>query len=349
MKLVRKAGSPYWWYDFYFAGKRIRGSTGEKSKSAACTIAANTLASLSNGSSIKKRALKVPTLREYAVVDFLPWVQNTNSLKPSTRKYYQYGWRLLENTSLASMPIDHVTEDIIDTTKFHRNEVDRRQNGRAMRGQHLSTTGRKLECSEAYRQQGLRTLKVMLGRAFKDKSLKPLLSERITFSIGKTPGRDKLIDRETEVAIERELSHGETGQTRVRFQAWLVNMIMQDTGMRPSEVFAIRLEDIYWAERRIWIPSGKTERARRFVGMSDRMHLAMSQWCLGNPGPGWLFPSRSKSGHIQSISGSFSAARDRAGLDRRLVPYCARHTFGTYAMAETETCSRSQNLWGMPM
>ena len=45
-------------------------------------------------------------------------------------------------------------------------------------------------------------------------------------------------------------------------------MVMQDTGMRPSEVFAIRLEDIHWSERRIWIPSGKTERSRRFVGIS---------------------------------------------------------------------------------
>jgi site-specific recombinase XerD len=65
------------------------------------------------------------------------------------------------------------------------------------------------------------------------------------------------------------------------------------------------------------------------------MHHGVSQWCHGDPSPGWLFASRSKSDHIQSISGSFTAARDRAGLDLRPVPYCARHTFRTYAMAET--------------
>jgi hypothetical protein len=30
MKLVKKPGSSFWWYDFRFQGKRYRGSTGEK-------------------------------------------------------------------------------------------------------------------------------------------------------------------------------------------------------------------------------------------------------------------------------------------------------------------------------
>ena len=39
---------------------------------------------------------------------------------------------------------------------------------------------------------------------------------------------------------------------------WLAFLVMQDAGMRPVEVFAIRLEDIHWADRRIWIPSGES-------------------------------------------------------------------------------------------
>ena len=115
----------------------------------------------------------------------------------------------------------------------------------------------------------------------------------------------------------------------------LITMIMQDTGMRPSEVFEMRLENLRWAERRIWIPSGKTEKARRFVGMTERMHELLSTWCHGDEGPGWLFPSHRKTGHLMSISGSFKAARDRAGLDTRLVPYSARHSYGTFAVRAT--------------
>jgi site-specific recombinase XerD len=47
------------------------------------------------------------------------------------------------------------------------------------------------------------------------------------------------------------------------------------------------------------------------------------------------FPSRSKTGHLTSIAGSFQAARDRAGLDARIVPYSARHTYATYAVRAT--------------
>jgi site-specific recombinase XerD len=80
---------------------------------------------------------------------------------------------------------------------------------------------------------------------------------------------------------------------------------------------------------------GKTPKARRFVGMTERMHELLLSWCRGDEGPGWLFPNRSKTGHLMSISGSFQAARDRAGLDTRIVPYSARHTYATYTVRAT--------------
>jgi site-specific recombinase XerD len=36
-----------------------------------------------------------------------------------------------------------------------------------------------------------------------------------------------------------------------------------------------------------------------------------------------------------SIAGSFQSARERAGLDTRLVPYSAHHTYATYAVRAT--------------
>jgi site-specific recombinase XerD len=32
----------------------------------------------------------------------------------------------------------------------------------------------------------------------------------------------------------------------------------------------------------------------------------------------------------------FQAVRDRSGLDKKVVPYLARHTYGTYTMAKTK-------------
>jgi integrase len=321
MKLVKKPGSSFWWYDFRFQGKRYRGSTGEKTKSAADTVAAGVLTGLTKGSTITKRGDKAPTLREFST-RFLTWAEGSSTLKPSTRRYYQYGWRLLSFTMLASMPIDQIMAENIDVVKFRRPVIDRKTR---------KQTGAIVDCSPAYTAQALRTLKTMMGKAKEWK----VVMERASFSIPEVPGRDVLIDSVAETAMERELSSSKTGQLRLRHQAWLVTMIMQDSGMRPSEVFAIRLEDIHWTERKIWIPSGKTKRSRRFVGMSERMHLGISTWCGGEAGPGWLFPSLSKAGHILSIASSFKTARDRAGLDSRIVLYSARHSYATHVMRAT--------------
>jgi integrase len=122
---------------------------------------------------------------------------------------------------------------------------------------------------------------------------------------------------------------------RLRQQAWLVVVILQDSGMRPDEVFPMRIENIYWDQNRIWVPEGKTDNATRFVPMSDRMKTMLRAWC-GSRKEGWIFPSsRSKSGHLTTIAKGFQAARGRAGLDKKLVPYSARHTYGTYTMEKS--------------
>ena len=72
--------------------------------------------------------------------------------------------------------------------------------------------------------------------------------------------------------------------------------------------------------------------------MTERMHKELSEFCHGSEGPGWLFPSRTSSamvGHLNSIRNSFKDACARGGLDSKLVPYLARHTFGTTALRET--------------
>src|SRR5258708_31879871 len=66
MKLVKKERSPYWWHDFYFQGKRYRGTTGEKTKGAAVTAAAALLTRLTEGSTTTKRSHRAPTLREFS-------------------------------------------------------------------------------------------------------------------------------------------------------------------------------------------------------------------------------------------------------------------------------------------
>ena len=85
----------------------------------------------------------------------------------------------------------------------------------------------------------------------------------------------------------------------------------------------------------------------RFVPMSDRMKIMLRAWCESRK-EGWAFPSsRSKSGHLITIAKGFQAARGRAG-DEKLVPYSARHTYGTYTMEKSDNAFAVSKSMGTP-
>lgn len=317
MRLYTQPRSPYLFFDVRIDGKRHRVSTKETKVRAAEKVANTYLIKMGAGD-ISSRNPQVPTLLEFSE-RFFTWANNSTTIEPNTKRYYHYGMRLLSFSVLAHTPIDQIDAELIDTVAFRRPVIDRRTN---------KETGELVPCSKSYSQQALRTLRVMLGQAHKWK----VIRQKVSFHIGKTPGRDGIITPEIEAIILRELS-GKRNR-----KAWLVVVTMMDTGCRPSEVFAMRLEHIDWAGRRIKIPDGKTDKAKRWVGMSERMHLELSTWCHGWEGPGWLFPARtsgSKHGHLNSITHSFQAACNRGGLNPKLVPYLSRHTFGTTALRET--------------
>ncbi len=219
--------------------------------------------------------------------------------------------------------MDLITSEIIECTPFTRPKYDQKTR---------TTTDEIIPCSAVYVNQALRTLKAMAGKAVDWE----VLRTRPRISTLKVKGRDRLIDQDTEIRLQSQMEaptkHGR--HNRMRQQAWLVMVILQDTGIRPGEVFPMRIKDIHWDQQRIWIPEGKTENARRFVGMSERMSYMLKAWCKGREG--WVFPSkRSASGHLESIAKGFQQARRRAGIDSAIVLYSARHTYGTYQMQAT--------------
>ena len=329
MSLFLPPDSRYWWYSFYFEGKRYRNSTKQTKKAAAAVVESTLLVRLREGGSGSVQRKKPPTLREFSN-RFLGWVDGSQRLSPNGKRYYRYGWRLLSYTKLAGMTLDQITKDAVESVVFRRPVVDRRRkepDGRCVVGKE------SVVCTGHYVNQALRTLKRMQGKAVEWK----VLGDRPKITMADAPGRDRLIDDRTEddleLAYRTPVRHRRT--RRVRERAWLVIVILQDCGMRPDEVFPMKVENLHWDANRIWIPEGKTEKARRFVAMSDRVKTMLLQWC-GERKEGWVFPSsRSKSGHLTTIAKGFQAARDRAGLDKKLVPYSARHTYGTYAMEKS--------------
>jgi len=113
-------------------------------------------------------------------------------------------------------------------------------------------------------------------------------------------------------------------------------ILMRDTGMRNQrELYRMRIENLDWENRVIFVPDSKTAEGRRLVPMSRRVvELLRARCCTRSEG--WVFPSKhSASGHLRSIDRLFREARQRAGLAKELVLYCARHDYGTRILMRT--------------
>lgn len=111
--------------------------------------------------------------------------------------------------------------------------------------------------------------------------------------------------------------------------------LMRDTGMRNErELFRIRIENLDWNSRTIFVPDSKTPEGRRLVPMSRRVLDILKKRC-GTRSDGGIPSKRSASGHLKSICTLFRQARNEAALPKELVLYCARHDYGTRVLTRT--------------
>ena len=130
--------------------------------------------------------------------------------------------------------------------------------------------------------------------------------------------------------------------------------IQFDTGFRPEETMRFRWENIMWnmgrngAIRNLF---GKTAAARRVLPMSPRVRAILEARYkkAGKPSDGWVFPAKTKCGHINGSSIDRQHARAFANIEEYVakhggkpvepfVMYSARHTFLTRL-----GCSRGPN------
>lgn len=237
---------------------------------------------------------------------FVSWVDNGRGLAPNTRRYYRLGWQRISETALMGMSLDSITTEEVD-------------------GLHLSG-------SPSYVNQVLRTLRRLLGKAVEWK----VIASAPNVSLLDEPEREQILDPESETKL---MAVGKQPLNDVLIS-------IQDAGLRPDEVFRIRIENMDFVKRRIFNPNGKTKASRRYVPMSQRMADRLLVRCAGKT-EGWLFPSaKAKSGHRTTVAKQFREARQEAGLPASLVLYCARHAFGTAVYEETGNLAMVMKVMG---
>jgi integrase len=177
----------------------------------------------------------------------------------------------------------------------------------------------------------LRTLRRMLHKAEEWK----LIRHAPKMKLLKEYGRSLRLDEETEKKLLEGAARCEWSRRRLDLFRDVM-ALMRDTGMRNErELYRIRVENLDWNNRVIFVPDSKTEEGRRRVPMSNRTFAILKERCRTKR-EGWVFPSkRSASGHLTTMAMLFREARRRAGLPEHLVLYCGRHDYGTRVLKNT--------------
>ena len=301
MKLFEKEGSIYWWYDFTVRGERFRGSTKETNESRARKIAALKFADACENSDPLPR--KAPTLRQVSK-RFLEWVESAR-IEPKSKTYYNDGWRLLSTTPILGVRLDAINNDVAERLTF-------------------SGSAANTNCA-------LRTLRRILHKAEEWKLIRRASKIRLL------PEKERTLRLDDEA--ERRLLAGaaECNWRPQTFELFRdVVILVRDTGMRnEKELYQVRIENINWDRRTIFVPDSKTASGVREVPLSDRV-LSLLRVRCGSRKEGWAFPSkRSASGHLTTMARRFREARAKAGLPKSLVLYCGRHDFGTRVLKKT--------------
>ena len=103
------------------------------------------------------------------------------------------------------------------------------------------------------------------------------------------------------------------------------------TGMRHSEILAIRREHIHLDRLVIWIPKAKAGAREQPITTELGVFLDHRLPMLP-PGCAWLFPSPgSRTGHAHTMRKAFRRSTQRAGLDPdQITPHVLRHTVVTH-------------------
>ena len=322
MAVYKRGG--VWWFKFSWNGESTRESTKQGNKRIAEQIESARKTQLAKGEVGIRDRKPVPTMSQFADHDFLPFVRSTSAAKPRTVAFYENSVRNLKAyDKLAGLKLDTITSDVI------AGFVSRRRDA----GMQVSTINRDLA-----------TLRRMFHLAQE--------WERVTTILPKVrmmPGenqRERVLTSEEELRyLESAASTGEEllrgynralegiratvrGEQPIKpadpFLLRDVVTVLLDCGLRPEECYRLTWENI--RDGGVEVFKGKRKASRRRVPASARL-LAVLEMRKVNIGSEWVFPSATKSGHIESstLKKQHHAALEASGVSSFVI-YDLRHT-----------------------
>ena len=298
--MTYKRGKIYW-YKFMWHGQLIRESTKQGNDKLARQIESVHRASLAKGLVGIREKKRVPTLEVFCKRSFWPWVEATFTKKGKTWWWYKNSTDRLRDSRLASIPLDKTTgEDIAAYVAKRKSQ-----------GLQIASINAELRVLRR-----LLRLALEWGEIERAASVKMLTGER---------------HRERVLTPQEESDYlGKAPQPLASIVA-----VLLDTGLRPEECFRLNWEFINLDNGQpgtLLVTHGKTAAARRLLPTTQRVRAILQfQWeAQGKPLEGWIWPAKTRSGHIEpsSLKGQHRKALEKSKV-RPFVLYSFRHTFLT--------------------
>jgi integrase len=318
---VYKRGN-VWWYKFNFNGESIRESTKQSNRRVAVQMEAAHKTALAKGEVGIREHKTVPTLKVFAEHDFLPHVRSRFAAKAKTQKYYEYGVKsLCGYERLANERLDAITTERISEYVNYRQKM-KTQHGHDIQ---IATLNRELQ---ALRR--MFTLAQEWGKV-----------ERALPKVRMLPGekhRERVLTPHEELLYFKAAASSAMTQHADPALLGDVATILLDCGLRPEECFRLRPQNV--TDGKLEVHFGKSENARRRIPMTPRVKAVVEKRLKDSARNVWVFPSQTRSGHIEpsslkkqharAIREASQMLRDESGRrDAKLEPfelYTLRHT-----------------------
>jgi integrase len=264
-----------WWYRFEFGGRRIQESSRCTNKHKAEQLEAKRKADLVDGNAGIRRKAPPPRFEE-AVRIFLEWSHDNH--RPKTRALHEMNCQTLKR-HFGGKWLDQITPEIVEQFRLVRSREERKN-------AHDGST-----ISPATVNRALATLRLIFNRL----ELKSPTRKGMFF---KESAQTRVVSVKEELAYLREASQPLKD---------IATVILQ-TGLRPEEVFRMRVRDLDFARRTIFNPFGKTKAAKRTVPMTSEVHDLLKRRVAGAESL-WVFYSPAHAGEPARVDRPIKSVR----------------------------------------
>ena len=127
-------------------------------------------------------------------------------------------------------------------------------------------------------------------------------------------------------------------------------LLAYGSGLRASEIAALRVKDIDSKSMRIFVRGGKGKKDRYTILSSECLCTLREYWTIYRPKhpEGWLFPGQSGQTHItsDSIGQAFNAGVSRTGITKDVSIHSLRHGFATHLLEDGASIFQIKELLG---